>query len=295
MAVPSQFYGKLIGKGGSTKSRLERETGAKLTIPGKGRPGDVLIDGDSQGAVLSCRTQVELLVDAAVQASPPTHFLSIPLVGDEFELNLGRFKETCLEMQRREHGGLGLESELFTDPAKLHLTLGVLKLHQPAEVERAAQLLRGCAAELAQFLPLRIEVKGVEYMNDDPNAVDVLFAKVGPEADPGSDRLQQLADHVVSVFREASLLEPEHDRVKLHATVINSKKRRAGGGQQQRGGRRGGGGGGGRVPFVAEPLLQRFPNFVFGSSELSVVHLSRMVPSRSGRGGYYEAEATVEL
>ena len=34
--------------------------------------------------------------------------------------------------------------------------------------------------------PLRAQVKGLEYMNDDPNAVDVLYAKI--ELHDGSDR-----------------------------------------------------------------------------------------------------------
>lgn len=35
--------------------------------------------------------------------------------------------------------------------------------------------------------PLNLRMKGLEYMNDDPNSVDVLYAKV--ELDDESDRL----------------------------------------------------------------------------------------------------------
>ena len=44
--------------------------------------------------------------------------------------------------------------------------------------------------DITEGKPLQLEVKGIEYMNDDPAMVDVLYAKVGVK--DGSNRW---ADH----------------------------------------------------------------------------------------------------
>lgn len=40
--------------------------------------------------------------------------------------------------------------------------------------------------DITEGKPLQLEVKGIEYMNDDPAMVDVLYAKVGVK--DGSNR-----------------------------------------------------------------------------------------------------------
>ncbi|CAB1343963.1 unnamed protein product [Coregonus sp. 'balchen'] len=59
--------------------------------------------------------------------------------------------------------------------------------------------------------PLPLEVTGIEYMNDDPAMVDVLYAKVHAI-------VERLVDHFVS----SGLMVREWDRVKLHGTVMNT-------------------------------------------------------------------------
>jgi hypothetical protein len=89
-----------------------------------------------------------------------------------------------------------------------------------------------------------VVVKGVDYMNDDPSNVDVLFARTSL-AD-GSDGLQRFADAVAAAFREAGMLDPppgggaESSSVKLHATLINSKKAGGGSGEDDDDGGAGG-------------------------------------------------------
>ena len=61
-------------------------------------------------------------------------------------------------------------------------------------------------------------MQGIEYMNDDPGRVDVLYAKC---IDP-CDRLQKIADHVVQTFVDCDLMERQYERVKIHATLMNT-------------------------------------------------------------------------
>lgn len=279
--VPSRFMSKVVGKNGAARQKLEAETNTTLVIPRRGQGETVRIRGKAR-AVASCQTRIELLVDAARARAPPTHFLSIPLLGPGFEAPLTRFKDKALEL------GTGLAPEMFTDPTGLHLTLGVLKLYGTAEIAAATAVLAGLKSKLAATVAsgLRdIVVAGVEYMNDDPSAVDVLYAKA--RLADGSAGLERVAADATAAFSAAGLLEDNFGRgdVKLHATLINSKRRH--GNAADKGGRREP-----RQPFDARQILRCFKGDEFGRAVLGELHLSKMAP----RGGaYYEPEHVVSF
>lgn len=65
---------------------------------------------------------------------------------------------------------------------------------------------------------MEFEIRGVEYMNDDPERVDVLYGRCVDS----SGRLQLLADTIVSVLEAEGLIDRQYERVKLHATFMNS-------------------------------------------------------------------------
>ena len=119
---------------------------------------------------------------------------------------------------------------MFNLAETFHLTCGALKLYGNENIEEAKALLRECSQTIKGMLrgspDTSILVKGVEYMNDDPRSMDVLYASAS--LSDGSTVLQDIADHLHAEFTKAGFLEPEHDHVKLHATVINSKKRSVG-------------------------------------------------------------------
>ncbi|MEE6510814.1 hypothetical protein FKM82_031019 [Ascaphus truei] len=84
----------------------------------------------------------------------------------------------------------GVESTIFQNPAKLHLTIGTLVLLNENEVKKACELLQKCKEDfidkIAAGKPLQLKVAGIEYMNDDPAMVDVLYAKI--KMKDGSER-----------------------------------------------------------------------------------------------------------
>lgn len=61
---------------------------------------------------------------------------------------------------------------------------------------------------------------GLEYMNDDPHTVDVLYGKV--TMDDASDRLQCLADELSDRLTSSGVMQKSYDRVKLHVTLMNT-------------------------------------------------------------------------
>eukprot|EP00039_Didymoeca_costata_P016111 m.282861 g.282861 ORF g.282861 m.282861 type:complete len:349 (+) comp16338_c2_seq25:3397-4443(+) len=277
VSASGQFYGKIIGKGGQTKQRLEQETGAKINIPRKGQSGNITIKGQDPRAVASCKTRVELLILEARQHAPITHFLSIPIQGAEFADSIDRFRDTAMEIQNSE-GDIGLSQEMFNTSTKLHLTIGVLKLFDQQDINKAKQVLQECAKKLKGLRGTKIIVKGVEYMNDDPAAVDVLYAKVS--LDDGPERLQVAVNEIADAFVDAGLLDSENENVKLHATVINSKwmrNKRANA----------------RKTFNASKLLVKFKKYEFGQSLLNAIHIEKM--AKVDASGHYQSEYVLNL
>ena len=123
-------------------------------------------------------------------------------------------------------GDRGLDISLFQRAAKLHLTFGTLTLLNEAEVTVASELLQDSHELLASTLgdqPLILHLRGLEYMNDAPTEVDVLYAQLAQGHN--KDRLQLLADGLVERFVDAGLLRREFDSVKLHVTLMNTFRR----------------------------------------------------------------------
>ncbi|CAH1781635.1 unnamed protein product [Owenia fusiformis] len=221
LQVPNEFFKFIIGRKGETKRQIENETRTIIRIPRQGQEGDIVIEGKKKCEVLSAKSRIEIKVDTARQKQPFTHFLSFPCngssIGDSFE----DFKSDVL----RELGGdRGVDRSIFQNPYKLHLTLGTLVLLNQDEIERANQMLQQCNTDLVEPIlqgnPLTVDIEGLEYMNDDPCNVDVLYAKVQPH--DGTDKLQILADRLVDKFVSTGLMQRQYDRVKLHITVMNT-------------------------------------------------------------------------
>ncbi|EDS29240.1 conserved hypothetical protein [Culex quinquefasciatus] len=282
--VPSAFFAMLIGAKGATRKRLETETKTQILVPKQGTDGDVIVKGPSRKGVTSCRQRIELIVLGARSKQQFTHFLSIPLNSEQIRVNYAKFRERVLT---ELPGVFQLDESLFQRVEKLHLTLCTLSLMDNEDRARAAQLLRDCQETivgpiLEEYGPIEIRLAGLEYMNDDPHAVDVLYAKVE------SDVLQQVADRTMEYFVANGLMQRKYDRVKLHATLINSLFRGNGeivGGDEERRG--------GRATFDAVTILREFGHFEFGMQRVSEIHLSQRYSTACD--GFYEATGLIKL
>ena len=68
-------------------------------------------------------------------------------------------------------------------------------------------------------------MKGIEYMNDDPSEVNVLYGKV--YSHPNLNTLQQISNSILEYFALHKLLKPEDkEQVKLHVTLMNTTFRK---------------------------------------------------------------------
>ncbi|KAM7370690.1 hypothetical protein PAMP_010217 [Pampus punctatissimus] len=287
--VPSVLYKYIIGKKGETRKRLEFDTKTSINIPKQGVEGQIVITGSHKAAVLSAVTRVEVLVESFRKKQPFTHFLSFPLNDPKIQEGFLRFKDDVLKQCSQDHG---VEGSIFQSPAKLHLTIGTLALLNDNEVRKVSEHLQDCQSfirDITEGKPLPLEVTGIEYMNDDPAMVDVLYAKVNVK--DGTDKLQVIADRLVEHFVSAGLMVREWNRVKLHGTVMNTLFRKdstaedAGGpGRQTMSG---------REAFDARNILKTFAAYRFGEFELNTVLLSQRYSTDCT--GYYTSAGSINF
>ncbi|XP_074446128.1 activating signal cointegrator 1 complex subunit 1 isoform X2 [Larus michahellis] len=274
----------IIGKKGETKKKLETETRTSISIPKPGVEGEIVITGQHRSGVISARTRIDVLLDSFRKKQPFTHFLSFALNQPAIQEKFLQFKEEVLEKCSKDHG---VSSSLFQNPAKLHLTLGTLVLLNEQEIQKACDLLQRCKEDFVDQIaggkPLTVEVAGVEYMNDDPAMMDVLYAKVHMK--DGSDRLQVIADQLVERFVASGLMLKEWDRVKLHATVMNTLFRKDPSAEERNNTMAGKSSFKERESFNGRNILKLFENFYFGEVQLDAVHLSQRFSSDAS--GYY--------
>ncbi|CAJ1080289.1 activating signal cointegrator 1 complex subunit 1 [Xyrichtys novacula] len=287
--VPSVLYKYIIGKKGETRKRLEFDTKTSINIPKQGVEGQIVITGSHKAAVSSALTRVEVLVESFRKKQPFTHFLSFPLNDPKVQEGFLTFKEEVLKQCAQDHG---VDESIFQNPAKLHLTIGTLALLNDMEVRKAREHLQECQnfiRDITEGKPLPLEVMGIEYMNDDPAMVDVLYAKVKSKDE--SNKLQVIADRLVEHFVSVGLMIREWDRVKLHGTVMNTLFRRdstvedVGGTGRQTVNE--------REAFDARNILKKFGTYHFGDFELNTVLLSQRYSSDCT--GYYSSAGSINL
>lgn len=281
MPVPSDYFPKIIGKGGETKKQIERDTRTQIIIPKKGQSGDIIITGFEYKGVVSAYTQIELLVLNARKQLRKTHFISLPLSSPKIKARFLEFQRQLLTSKIA-----GVDESLFQNPDKLHVTIGLLVLLSEDEKSKAASIFQSFydgAMEIIEEEPLLMKLEGIDYMNDDPSQVNVLYGQCVDV----SGRLQRLADSVVDHFEARGLLDREYERVKLHVTLMNTKFTASSseGGALSRPNRR---------YFNAKSILEKFKGFTFGSQTVDVLHLSER-HTTSPSTGYYQSISELHL
>ncbi|XP_049291536.1 activating signal cointegrator 1 complex subunit 1 [Anopheles funestus] len=282
--VPSALYAMIIGVKGQTRQRLETETKAVIRVPKQGTTGDIVVTGSSRKSVVAARSRIELIVIGARNKQQFTHFLSVPLNVSEV---IKRFLDFRHKVVNNLPRAFTVDESLFQQPEKLHITLCTMSLMDNEDRANAAQLLLDCYESIVSTIikkngPLLIRMKGLEYMNDDPHSVDVLYAKIESPA------LQTAADQIYEYFIAKGLMQRKYEQVKLHATLINSLFRVS---QteivnEKEVERK-------RITFDASEILRLYGEFDFGSLVLNEIHLSQRFSTSFT--GYYVATAIMKL
>ena len=298
MDVSESYFGFIIGKNGEKKMNLERETSTKLIIPPRNKGQYVTIEGKTKSSVASCRNRLNIIISTVRHKNPFTHFLSFPLNFEHFKSKQIQFKEQVLKSCTADRG---IDATIFQNENKLHLTICTLTLIGNAEIDQAYELLDDCRKTFIKDLlftvkDLDVHIKGLEYMNDDPSEVDVIYAKVNPIDSDGKslDLIQTISNKLMKKFVESGLSKKQYDSVKLHATVMNSLMRHDPSGtstavrkaNNKLADRE-------RESFDARNVLKQFGDFDFGYFKLDEIHLS--VRFSTSNSGYYEYVSKINL
>lgn len=285
--IPSFYFKFIIGKNSEKKKYLEHQTNTNITLPSRGCEGDIVIRGKDRKGVIAARAKIHTIIELNRKQQPAGHFLSLSVFSEEMQHNLEEFQKNVLKIQAR-----GVDASIFQSPERLHLTLCLLTFLNDKELEEALPLI----AEQTKMIkskyfkdgPLHVCVRGVEYMNDDPSEVDVLYAKVSlPDA---SHRLQSFLDELVATLASSDFLKAQYDNVKIHITIMNTlfRERRREATASKNDSRKMQ-----RVTFDARKILQEFSDFNFG--EVKIESLDISVKGSFANDGEYKRAGRVLL
>lgn len=287
--VPAPLFSAVIGAKHQTVRRIENETRTKVQVPkqNESHSGQITITGEEKWGVGAAYRHIERIASSARWKHDFTHFVSFPMNFDNLKNSFSEFKNDVLRHCDRVRG---LDGSIFQNPEKLHLTVVALTLLDEREREKAAAVLQKFKEDVRVHLdskPLTVLVKGIEYMNDDPSEVDILYAKVTDSDE--EEKLQVLADALLQKFEATGLAKKQNDRVKLHITLMNTLFRSDVDDMPRpvRGKARP------RETFDARYLIENYGDYDFGMMTLSEIHIS--VRYSAGKDGYYSSTSILKL
>ena len=293
----------VIGRGGEKKKQIEQETHTRIIIPDRKTPNrPIIVEALSSVEQLnSAITRIQMIIDTGREKEPFTHFVSIPISNEAICRNFNHFKDAILttgfcQSQR-------ITSALFQNEFKLHLTVATLTLLSKNEVNDACEILKsleGSLKNICDSQQLEFELCGLEIMNDDPTAVDVLYAKVSQK---NSEILQLMVDFIYKRFASCGYFQKSFSRdfVKMHVTLINKKfgqdaAMNTSKESEQKSNN--------KVGFEEETILdktfdvrgilEQFSDFEFGSFAADKIHLSQRY-STDCKTGFYAHSYILDL
>uniref|UniRef100_A0A2K5KRK3 Activating signal cointegrator 1 complex subunit 1 n=1 Tax=Cercocebus atys TaxID=9531 RepID=A0A2K5KRK3_CERAT len=257
--APSLLYKHIVGRRGDTRKKIEMETKTSISIPKPGEDGEIVITGQHRNGVISARTRIDVLLDTFRRKQPFTHFLAFFLNEVEVQEGFLRFQEEVLAKCSMDHG---VDSSIFQNPKKLHLTIGMLVLLSEEEIQQTCEMLQKCKEEFIN-----------DFLGVNPLEVEMISALLFSNF----SRLQELVDRVLERFQASGLIVKEWNSVKLHATVMNTLFRK----DPNAEGRYNLYTADGkyifkeRESFDGRNILKLFENFYFGSLKLNSIHISQ--------------------
>ncbi len=281
MGVPSELFGRLIGRQGATLKKIQSMSGAHISVPKNNSSGPVVVlSKTSRASVVKAAREIEAIVGAAKNLAPFTHFLSLPLTDERIlERVQVLTRQVCEEIANDDKKGF--DKSMATKPAHFHVTLFMLKLLSASEVARAANVLEDASAALYDAVGTRtllLNVKGIDAMERDSSEAHSVYAKVGE-----NEQLQKCIAELARRFKDAGFLaESVSEDVKIHATLFNTRFRNNSGEKNEE-----------RTSFDARTILQGFGSFDFGSVRVPAVHLSQR--GAYDANGYYHCVASAKL
>lgn len=284
--VSKAFIGFVLGKQKCKRKQIEYELKCRISMHEYDRTENLEIRSDHKSAVIRACFRIHMLVMEIRARQDFTHFLSFPATSSQSVIeNYHKFVSKVTD-------ACGVPSQIFQSSKKLHLTIGTLVLSDKVERENAMDMMDQIKTEIINPLlkrnPIKMRMRGLEYMNDDPTAVNVLYGKV--ISTDNKNTLQKVADAVFKRFDKTGLMKESYDKVKLHVTLMNtrflpaepSSSGRGPGYQENK-----------SNTFDATPILKMFGDYNFGEFVINDLHISQRYSV--DENGYYKAMYAVQF
>ncbi|XP_015787675.1 activating signal cointegrator 1 complex subunit 1 [Tetranychus urticae] len=294
MTVAPEFYGMIIGYKGQNLNKLEHSTKCRVIIPKKddssSKGKTVILRSSAKRNVLDARRKIMAIVERSRSRLEPNYFISIPIEDEKLTERYIEFKNQVLaEVKKEPHRYQGICNEIFQDPGRLHLTICMLLVLDDDEKKQIIQKLEKIHKEKIMDIinkkKIIIKICGLEYMNDDINAVDVLYGKI-----EHNEELQQICDLLVDQFKNTLFIARERAKVVLHLTLLNSKfkldKAEREGWLKDRKKDK-------REKYSVQELMNKFGDYYFGEVQVKSIELA-IRHTRTDKGGYKSA-FTIDL
>jgi activating signal cointegrator complex subunit 1 len=297
-SIGPQYYKFIIGSKGAVRESIENETGATIHVPRPNDPeGCLVVRGITKASCITAQQRIDIIVAKSSKLIDYTHLISIPLSHLQKEVS---DLLTSIDKQCTGHSK-GVHPSIFQSPQQLHLTILMLRLYQSDELSKARHLMNQGQVFIDDVFRStdQILIKGLNYMNDDPSEVHILYLQVGKNNT--CEKLSKLIEHISQLFISAGLAtenEVQHNE-KLHATLMNSKWRKsdekpttpsepivttitftaAPRGHDE------------RVPFDIRHIMKQFGDVDLGCHPLKTIELSRM--GTKDNRGYWMSDHSV--
>lgn len=172
-SVNKKYLGRLIGKGGSNLNRLTTETNTKIHIHRE--TGTLTIRGAKENIALAKAAIDKVTGASKPKRERPTHFLSLPVHSDLFHQRVKELSGFCLQTK--------IDPETLLSTQNLHITLGVMRLLNEDEVDKAVKILQEeCSALISKIVKddtVTVKLDTLKIMQSNPSKKGISLCSKG--------------------------------------------------------------------------------------------------------------------
>lgn len=175
---------------------------------------------------------------------------------------------------------------MFIGAGKLHLTISTFALLDNYERNRMVSYMNKSLGRVIDEVlkekkdclkdkKFQFNIGGLDYMNDDPTSVRILYAKV----QDSSQLIQTLCNKISVASNKLGLTSDYRPNVKLHMTLMNTRYIRKQGKQFE--------------SFDATQILKEFKDYHFGTVDLNEIHL--LISGTEDEAGGYKSTHKINV
>ncbi|XP_056699266.1 uncharacterized protein [Spinacia oleracea] len=211
----------------------------------------------------------------------------VKLKVDETDNGKADTKSITLVSYAPKATGFGIDKTIFIKPKTFHLTVVMLKLWNKERVLAAKEVLQNVSSELMKVLdnrPLFVRLKGLDCMRGSRSKAQVLYAPVEEIGNDG--RLLRACQIIKDAYVKAGLVleKDAKEKLKLHATVMNTTQRKGVNRKKHRKG---------KDTFDATEIFKQFGSEPWGDYHIREAHLSQRF--LYDENGYYHCCTSIQL